>query len=72
MGFLKNLVNAAKEADAKQKAEQAKQKAERDAMFGNMGKVGKVLKFIDDHTEDDKEDQNADIISVPAVLVFGG
>lgn len=56
MGFLKNLVNAAKEADAKQKAEQAKQKAERDAMFANMGKVGKVLKFIDDHTEDDKED----------------
>ena len=38
MGFLKNLVNAAKEADAKQKAEQAKQKPQLPE-----GSVGRML-----------------------------
>ena len=53
MGFLKNLVAAAKEADAKQKAEEAKQKAEMDAMLGGMGKLGKALKFVSDHVDGD-------------------
>ncbi|MCR5182473.1 MAG: hypothetical protein K6D56_05580 [Clostridia bacterium] len=49
MGFLKNLVAAAKEADARQKAEEAQKQAELDAVLGNMGKLGKVLKFVSDH-----------------------
>ncbi len=53
MGFLKNLVAAAKEADARQKAEEAQKKAELDAALGSMGKLGKALKFVSDHVDDD-------------------
>ena len=55
MGFLKNLVAKAQEADARAKAEEAQKKAEMDQMLGNMGKLGKALKFVSDHVVDEDE-----------------
>ncbi|MBQ7703598.1 MAG: hypothetical protein IJT40_04405 [Firmicutes bacterium] len=56
MGFLKNLVAKAQEADARAKAEEAQKKAEMDQMLGGMGKLGKALKFVSDHVDTEEKD----------------